>query len=210
MPWIDKAPAVLQSWFPGQEFGNSLYDLIFGKVNPSGKLTTTFPKRLEDTPAFNHYPGEKLQMDYLEGLYVGYRWYEKKNIEPLFYFGHGLSYTNFEYANLKVIPPQTEDAVISLSLNIKNIGERAGKEVVQLYVSVENSNVDRPLKELKSFTKIDLESSESQTVTFNLTERDLAYWDVDKKTWALEPAEYKVLVGSSSKDIKLESSVWLG
>ena len=98
-------------------------------------------------------------MDYLEGLYVGYRWYEKKNIEPLFYFGHGLSYTNFEYANLKVIPPQTEDAVISLSLNIKNIGERAGKEVVQLYVSVENSNVDRPLKELKSFTKIDLELS---------------------------------------------------
>ena len=84
MPWIDKAPAVLQSWFPGQEFGNSLYDLIFGKVNPSGKLTTTFPKKLKDTPAFKHYPGENLQMDYLEGLYVGYRWYEKENIEPLF------------------------------------------------------------------------------------------------------------------------------
>ena len=210
MPWIDKAPAVLQSWFPGQEFGNSLYDLIFGKVNPSGKLTTTFPKKLKDTPAFKHYPGENLQMDYLEGLYVGYRWYEKENIEPLFCFGHGLSYTDFEYDNLKVIPPQIEDAVISLSLNVKNTGEIKGKEVVQVYVSVENSNVDRPLKELKSFKKIDLEISESQTVIFNLTERDLAYWDVDKKAWALEPAEYKVLVGSSSKDIKLESSIWLG
>ena len=210
MPWIDKAPAVLQSWFPGQEFGNSLYDLIFGKVNPSGKLTTTFPKKLKDTPAFKHYPGENLQMDYLEGLYVGYRWYEKENIEPLFCFGHGLSYTNFEYDNLKVIPPQIEDAVISLSLNVKNTGEIKGKEVVQVYVTVENSNVDRPLKELKSFKKIDLEISESQTVIFNLTERDLAYWDVDKKAWALEPAEYKVLVGPSSKDIKLESSIWLG
>ena len=210
MPWIDKAPAVLQSWFPGQEFGNSLYDLIFGKVNPSGKLTTTFPKKLKDTPAFKHYPGENLQMDYLEGLYVGYRWYEKENIEPLFCFGHGLSYTDFEYDNLKVIPPQIEDAVISLSLNVKNTGEIKGKEVVQVYVTVENSNVDRPLKELKSFKKIDLEISESQTVIFNLTERDLAYWDVDKKAWALEPAEYKVLVGSSSKDIKLESSIWLG
>ena len=210
MPWIDKAPAVLQCWFPGQEFGNSLYDLIFGKVNPSGKLTTTFPKKLKDTPAFKHYPGENLQMDYLEGLYVGYRWYEKENIEPLFCFGHGLSYTDFEYDNLKVIPPQIEDAVISLSLNVKNTGEIKGKEVVQVYVSVENSNVDRPLKELKSFKKIDLEISESQTVIFNLTERDLAYWDVDKKAWALEPAEYKVLVGSSSKDIKLESSIWLG
>jgi len=210
MPWIDKAPAVLQCWFPGQEFGNSLYDLIFGKVNPSGKLTTTFPKKLKDTPAFKHYPGENLQMDYLEGLYVGYRWYEKENIEPLFCFGHGLSYTDFEYDNLKVIPPQIEDAVISLSLNVKNTGEIKGKEVVQVYVSVENSNVDRPLKELKSFKKIDLEISESQTVIFNLTERDLAYWDVDKKAWALEPAEYKVLVGSSSKDIKLETSIWLG
>jgi len=210
MPWLNKAPAVLQSWFPGQEFGNSLYDLVFGNVNPSGKLTTTFPKNLEDTPAFKHYPGKNLQMDYLEGLYVGYRWYEKQNIEPLFPFGHGLSYTNFEYSNLKVIPPQSEDAVISLSLDVENTGKREGKEIVQLYVSVANTNIDRPKKELKDFIKVELESSSSKKLTFNLTERHLAFWDTDNKTWALEPAEYKVLVGSSSEDIKLESSVWLG
>ncbi|SVE46880.1 uncharacterized protein METZ01_LOCUS499734, partial [marine metagenome] len=115
MPWLNDAKAILQCWFPGQEFGNALFDILFGEVNPSGKLTTTFPNRLEDTPAFKHYPGKNLQMDYLEGIFVGYRWYDKKEIEPLFPFGFGLSYTEFEYADLKIVPPKKEDSAIAFS-----------------------------------------------------------------------------------------------
>ena len=210
MPWLDEANSVLQAWFSGQEYGRAITDILFGEVNPSGKLPTTFPKKLKDTPAFPYYPGKDFQMNYEEGLYVGYRWYEKQAIEPLFPFGHGLSYTHFEYSNLRIIPPKKEDSVITLETTISNKGKYKGKEVVQCYISVENSEVERPIKELKVFQKIELSPGESKKINFNLSERDLAFWDETTETWLVEPAEYKILIGSSSSDIRQENSVWLG
>ena len=131
MPWVEEANAILQCWFPGQEFGNSLADILFGTVNPSGKLPTTFPKKLSDTPAFPTYPGKDMQMDYEEGLFIGYRWYEREAIEPLFPFGHGLSYTTFEYSDLRAIPPKGESSVAAFEVAVKNSGNLSGKEIVQ-------------------------------------------------------------------------------
>ena len=210
MSWVDKVKSILQIWFTGQEYGRALTDIVFGDVNPSGKLPTTFPMKLEDTPAFSSYPGKNLQMDYDEGLYVGYRWYEKEGIKPLFPFGHGLSYTTFEYSDLRIIPPKTQNSAISFEVTISNTGGFKGKEVVQCYVKVENSRINRPSKELKVFEKVELDIGESKKLIFNLSERDLAYWDESAKNWSVEPAEYRILVGSSSEDIRLENSAWLG
>jgi len=210
MPWHDDAKAILQCWFPGQEFGNSLSDILFGEVNPSGKLPTTFPRDIKDTPIFNHYPGKDLQMDYLEGLYIGYRWYEKEGIEPLFPFGHGLSYTNFQYQDLRVVPPKGNGTAVAFEIKVTNTGAVKGKEIIQCYIGTNSSQIERPLKELKAFSKIELEPLETRTVLFELTERDLSYWDEGSNQWKIEPSEYKVSVGASSKDIREEVSVWLG
>ena len=210
MPWVDQSKAILQCWFPGQEFGNSLADVLFGDVNPSGKLPTTFPKKLADTPAFSTYPGKDLQMDYEEGLFIGYRWYDRENIEPLFPFGHGLSYTTFEYTNLRAIPPKGESSVAAFEIEISNTGNIFGKEVVQGYVKLKESAVERPIKELKKFEKVSLEAGESTKVIFELSERDLSYWSVENKCWQVEPAEYIFEAGSSAADIKESVSVWLG
>lgn len=210
MPWIKDAKSILQCWFPGQEFGNALYNILFGEVNPSGKLPTTFPKSLKDTPAFNHYPGENLQMDYLEEIFVGYRWYEKEKIKPLFPFGFGLSYTSFEYSNLRIIPPKQEDSAIAFSFKVTNTGGIRGKEATQCYVSVHNSSIERAPKELKRFSKVDLEVGETKELTFELTERDLSYWNESAGSWAVEPAEYRIHVGGSSEETPLEASTWLG
>ena len=210
MPWIKETKAILQSWFPGQEYGNALYDILFGETNPCGKLPTTFPMKLDDTPAFSHYPGENLQMDYLEDIYVGYRWYEKEKIKPLFPFGFGLSYTNFQYSNLRIIPPKKEDSAIAFSFSVSNTGDTQGKEVVQCYVSVQNSSIERAPKELKRFSKVDLNAGESKELIFELNERDLSYWNEEEKSWSVEPAEYKILVGGSSEETPLEASAWLG
>jgi len=210
MPWLKEAKSILQCWFPGQEFGNALYDILFGKTNPSGKLPTTFPKRLEDTPAFAHYPGEDLQMDYLEDIFVGYRWYEKEEIKPLFSFGYGLSYTTFEYSSLRIIPPKEEDSAIAFSFSVTNTGKISGKEIVQCYVSVPNSKVIRASKELKRFSKVDLKAGESKEIIFELNERDLSYWNEKEGNWFIEPAEYKISVGGSSDKTPIEASAWLG
>ena len=210
MPWVDDANSILQCWFPGQEFGNSLADILFGKTNPSGKLPTTFPKTLPDTPAYSSYPGKDLQMDYEEGLYIGYRWYDKENIEPLFPFGHGLSYTSFEYSNLRAIPPKGESSVAAFELDIKNSGDTEGKEIIQGYIGVSNSQIDRPLKELKKFEKIHLNPGESKKVKFELTERDLSFWNIETHSWQVEPAEYVFEVGASATDIREQATVWLG
>tara|TARA_Y100001978_G_scaffold34226_1_gene30048 strand:+ start:1624 stop:2235 length:612 start_codon:yes stop_codon:yes gene_type:complete len=202
--------AILQSWFPGQEFGNSLSDIIFGEVNPSGKLPTTFPKTISDTPAFATYPGEDLQMDYEEGLFIGYRWYDRENIEPLFPFGHGLSYTSFEYSNLRAIPPKGTSSVAAFEIDITNSGIMAGKEIVQGYVSVSNSNIERADKELKKFEKVSLEPGETKKLIFELSERDLSFWSTESNTWQVEPAEYVFEVGASASDIRETTSVWLG
>ena len=210
MPWHNEANAILQSWFPGQEFGNSLSDIIFGEVNPSGKLPTTFPKTISDTPAFATYPGEDLQMDYEEGLFIGYRWYDRENIEPLFPFGHGLSYTSFEYSNLRAIPPKGTSSVAAFEIDITNSGIMAGKEIVQGYVSVSNSNIERADKELKKFEKVSLEPGETKKLIFELSERDLSFWSTESNTWQVEPAEYVFEVGASASDIRETTSVWLG
>ena len=210
MPWIDEANSILQCWFPGQEFGNSLSDILFGSVNPSGKLPTTFPKKLSDTPAYSTYPGKDLQMDYEEGLFIGYRWYDRENIEPLFAFGHGLSYTNFEYSNLRAVPPKNESSVAAFELEVINKGKLYGKEIVQGYIRVKESNIERPIKELKKFEKIGLEPEESKKIKFELSERDLSYWSEKDQCWKVEPAEYIFEVGSSAKEIKDSASVWLG
>ncbi|MDG1120793.1 MAG: glycoside hydrolase family 3 C-terminal domain-containing protein [SAR86 cluster bacterium] len=210
MPWIDNANAILQCWFPGQEFGNSLADILIGKVNPSGKLPTTFPKKLSDTPAYSTYPGKDLQMDYEEGLFIGYRWYDRESIEPLFPFGHGLSYTSFEYSNLRAIPPKGDSSVAAFEVDITNTGDVAGKEVLQGYITVNKSQIERPQKELKKFEKISLEPGETKKVKFELSEKDLSFWSTENNAWQVEPAEYLFSIGASATDIKDSVSVWLG
>ena len=210
MPWSENAEAILQCWFPGQEFGNSLSDILFGEVNPSGKLPTTFPHNISDTPAYSTYPGKDLQMDYEEGLFIGYRWYDKEKIKPLFPFGHGLSYTTFEYSNLRAVPPKGTSSVAAFEVDIRNSGNIAGKEIVQGYVSVSNSQIDRPNKELKKFDKVFLEPGETKKVQFELSERDLSFWSIETHTWQVEPAEYIFEVGASANDIRETTSVWLG
>ncbi len=203
MPWLDKVAGVIQTWYPGQECGNAIADVLFGTVNPSGKLSQTFPMRLEDNPAYINYPGENGHVYYGEGIFIGYRYYEKKQVAPLFPFGFGLSYTTFAYSNLQVHPSaKTADEVITLSIDITNTGQYAGKEVVQVYVHDRQSTLLRPIQELKRFSKVALAAGETQTVTFTLDHAALAYWDDAQHAWVAEAGEFEVLVGSSSQDIR--------
>ena len=204
MPWASDVAAILQSWYGGQEAGNALADVLFGDVTPSGKLPTTFPVRLEDNPAFINYPGENGKVYYGEGLFVGYRYYDKKQIAPLFPFGHGLSYTTFAYSNLRLSGSEFRpgDEII-VSIDVTNTGQRAGQEVVQLYVSDEASRLVRPLQELKAFAKVALQPGETQTVNLTLTGQSLAYYDPAVGGWFVEPGDFTVRVGSSSRDIRL-------
>lgn len=208
MPWLDEVAAVVQLWYNGQEQGNALADVLFGDVNPSGKLPTTFPVRLEDNPAYINYPGENGHVRYGEGIFVGYRYYDKKELEPLFPFGHGLSYTTFGYSNLKLSADKlTEAETLTISVDVTNTGAAAGKEVVQVYVRDAHSKVARPEKELKAFTKISLNPGETQTVTFMLDREAFWYFDTAQNGWLVEPGLFEILVGSSSRDIRLKAGV---
>ena len=163
MPWLDQVSGVVQAWFPGQECGNAIADVLFGEVNPSGKLPQTFPLRLEDNPAYVNYPGENGRVRYGEGLFVGYRYYDKKKIAPLFPFGYGLSYTRFAYDNLRLNAREiTAGDELAVSVDVINIGGRPGMEVVQLYIKDVSARLIRPEKELKGFTKVALEPGETQ------------------------------------------------
>lgn len=201
MPWIDDVPAVIQSFFPGQEGGRAIARILLGEVNPSGHLSLTYPKRLEDTPAFLHYPGDK-KVHYGEGIFVGYRWYDARSIEPLFPFGHGLSYTTFRYGEINAPKKAKSGVTITVSIPITNSGERRGKEVVQLYIGDKESKVARPPKELKGFAKIDLAPGETQMVEFTLDDRSFAFYDTEQKCWTVEPGVFEILIGSSSRDIR--------
>ncbi|MBN1991610.1 MAG: glycoside hydrolase family 3 C-terminal domain-containing protein [Anaerolineae bacterium] len=210
MPWLDKVAGVVQAWFPGQEAGHALADVLFGDVNPSGKLSQTFPKRLADNPAFINYPGENGRVYYGEGLFVGYRYYEKKMIEPLFPFGYGLSYTTFEYNNLALNAKEyAYGDTIQVSVAVTNTGRREGKEVVQLYVRDVRSSLARPEKELKAFKKVALKPGETQTVAFTLDGRALSFYDPEKQGWVAEAGEFEILVGSSSQDIRARATFFL-
>ncbi|MGD8791310.1 MAG: glycoside hydrolase family 3 C-terminal domain-containing protein [Anaerolineae bacterium] len=204
MNWLDQVAAVVQVWYLGQEMGHAIADVLFGDVNPSGKLPTTFPVRLQDNPAYLNYPGENGQVLYGEGLFIGYRYYDAKGIEPLFPFGYGLSYTTFAYRNLRLDATRyAPGEAIRVSLDVENTGARAGKEIVQLYVRDMESSLRRPEKELKAFAKVALEPGETQTVQLTLDGGALSYYDPAHNDWLAEPGEFEVLVGSSSHDIRL-------
>ena len=204
MPWIDRVPAVLEAWYSGSEAGNALADVLFGAVNPSGKLPFTFPVRLEDCSAHSagEYPGEG-QVVYRDGIFVGYRWIEKERIEPLFAFGHGLSYTTFDIANVRA--DRTSLATtgrLRVSADVTNTGGRAGAEVVQLYIGDKLSSLPRPVKELKGFEKVHLAPGQSRTVTFEIDPGMLACYDDAKGVWGAEPGEFTAYVGAASDDIR--------
>jgi len=211
--WIAKTPTVLQAWYGGSEAGPALASVVFGDVSPSGKLPCTFPKTLADSPAHvaglaRQFPGEGGKVWYDEGLLVGYRWNDAKAIEPLFPFGHGLSYTRFQYAGLQ--PKLTAGAdgpSATLELQVTNTGEREGAEVVQVYVRPLRPPVVRPDKELKAFAKVQLKPGETKTVTLALAPRSFAYYDPAAKAWLVTKGRYELLVGSSSRDIRLTGSV---
>jgi beta-glucosidase len=203
--WIGQVPALVNAWFPGQEAGHAIADVLFGDVNPSGKLPVTFPVRAEDSPSYGNYPGTNGVVKYAEGIYVGYRHFDKKKIDPLFPFGYGLSYTRFEYSGLQVMPKTVAPGKpVAVTLKVRNSGDRAGAEVVQLYVRDVESSVDRPIKELKAFRKVMLKPGETQTVSFSLDKSALAYYDTGKKDWVAEPGTFELLVGASSRDIRLQ------
>ncbi len=208
MPWLAQVPALVHGLYTGQEGGNAVAAILLGEVNPSGKLTETLPVKLEDNPAYLNYPGGR-DVRYGEGIFVGYRYYEKKGVEPLFPFGHGLSYTPFEYSDLKVESSGKIGAPVSVSLRVKNSGTRAGKEVVQLYVRDVQSSVLRPVKELKGFAKLALQPGESREAAFILDERAFAFYSPERHAWVVEPGEFEVLAGSSSRDIRLAAKLVL-
>ncbi|WP_419891036.1 beta-glucosidase family protein [Paenibacillus xylanexedens] len=208
MPWLPQVQAVLEAYLGGQAVGGAIADLLYGEVNPSGKLAETFPAKLSDNPSYLNFPGEGDRVDYREGIFVGYRYYDKKELEPLFPFGYGLSYTTFEYADLKVDRTElTDQDEVNVQVRVTNTGDRAGKEIVQLYVSDVESTVIRPVRELKGFAKVALEPGESKVVSFTLNKRSFAYYNVDMKDWHVETGEFDIQVGSSSRDIHVHTRV---
>jgi beta-glucosidase len=196
MPWLDEVRAVVQCWFPGEEWGNALADVVSGDVAPSGKLPTTFPMRIEDTPAFTNYPGERGHVRYGEGVFVGYRWYDTRHVEPMFCFGHGLSYTTFELG-----APEYDDESSTLRLVVTNTGTRRGAEVVQCYVRDLESSVARPAQELKAFAKVWLDPGERTEVSLVLDEHAFSFWDVELHDWRVEAGEFELRVGTASRHI---------
>ncbi|MCT4563407.1 MAG: glycoside hydrolase family 3 C-terminal domain-containing protein [Maledivibacter sp.] len=208
--WIDHVPCVLQTWLMGQSGGGAVADILFGKTNPSGKLAETFPIKLSDNPAYINYPGENDKVIYGEGIFIGYRYYDKRDIEVQFPFGYGLSYTTFEYSNLRSSSDQFKDIDgLTITVDVKNTGKITGKEVVQLYVGDKESRLVRPKKELKGFKKIELQPGETKTLSFQLEMRDFAYYHPRYEQWITEDGEFDIMIGKSSRDIPLTKRVSL-
>lgn len=203
MPWVDQVPVIIQGWYQGQEAGNALADVVFGIESPSGKLPSTFPRRIEHTPAWHTWPGENEKVLYGEGLYVGYKHYDHAKITPLFPFGHGLSYTTFEYGRPEVSSRSlTADGSIKITLAISNVGSRAGAEIVQVYIRDEKSRLPRPEKELAAFEKVFLEADETRHITIDLDKYAVGYYDEAIPGWIAEEGAFQVLIGASSADIR--------
>jgi beta-glucosidase len=210
--WLGQVPAVLQAWYGGIEGGNALARVLFGEVNPSGKLPCTFPKALADSPAhaLGAYPGQAGVVRYEEGLLVGYRWFDTKGIEPLFPFGHGLSYSRFEYSGLQVRPDTgAPESAVTLQFDLANTSARAGAEVVQVYVHQAHPTLPRPAKELKGFRKVLLQPGERQTVTIPLNRAAFSFYD-PQRGWVAEADDFTIEVGSSSRDIRLQDICHVG
>lgn len=225
--WVNEVPALLEAWYPGQEGGRAIADILFGKVNPSGKLPQSWTEKWEDSPAFKWYPGpgtklknvetniddnttsgksREITLEYGEGIYVGYRYFDKTGIRPLFPFGHGLSYSRFEYSNLGIQKEYTGDS-IQVTFDLKNTGKYAGVEIAQVYVLSNIPSVDRPVKELKAFTKVALAPGQSQLVKLKLDKSAFAYYEVASHSWKVDPGNYAIQIGSSSEDIHLSKTL---
>ncbi|MBR6045312.1 MAG: glycoside hydrolase family 3 C-terminal domain-containing protein [Ruminococcus sp.] len=210
MPFRDKVKGILEAYLCGDGSGGAVCDVLFGKVNPSGKLAETFPVKLSDNPSFLNFPGEGDTVNYAEDIFVGYRYYDKKDIEPLYPFGYGLSYTTFEYSDLRLSHSELDDSkTLIVDVTVKNTGKCFGKEVVQLYVSDRESSVSRPVKELKGFEKVALAPGESKKVVFRLDARAFAYYETSIEDWFIEYGAYDILVGASSRDIRLKDTVYV-
>ena len=204
--WVGEAKAIVQAWYPGMEGGNALANIISGKVNPSGKLPVSFPKKLEDSPAHSlgEFPGENYEVNYKDDIFVGYRYFDTYKVEPQFSFGHGLSFTHFEFADIKT---SYNGDKVKLSFSITNSGERSGAEVAQIYVHDLEASVKRPEKELKAFKKVLLAAGESKLVELELSKEAFKFYSETEKAWVLEPGKFKISIGSSSTDIRLSDVI---
>jgi beta-glucosidase len=208
--WIDRVPVLFQAWYPGQEGGTALAEILFGDVNPSGKLPVSFERRWEDNPTHaSYYPvGSDKRIEYKEGVFVGYRGYEHNHVKPLFPFGYGLSYTTFNYSNLTIKPVAgVAPTRYEVSFDVTNKGTRAGAEVAQVYVGAPGKEVPRPPKELKGFARVYLRPGEKRRVQIPLDARSFSYYDVANKGWRAEPGEYAIMAGRSSEQIELSGKV---
>lgn len=208
MPWIDKVSAVLCLYLGGDQAGRAAVELIYGDANPCGKLAESWPERLEDNPSYLNFPGCRGNVEYREGIFIGYRYYDKKNIKVRFPFGHGLSYTSFSYSDLKLDQVKmTEEESVTVSCKVKNTGSCAGKEAVQLYVGAIGSEAIRPIRELKGFAKVSLEPGEEKEVHFVLDRRAFAYYEELVHDWFVESGKFAIEIGASSRDIRLKEEI---
>lgn len=211
MSWVEDVPAIVMAWYPGMEGGRAIADVLFGKVNPGGKLPITVPRALADSPAHadpRRFPGDKREVCYDEDIFVGYRHFDREDVAPLFPFGHGLSYTYFEYCQLAVETDGWQpDGLLRLSMQLSNSGARDGAEVVQLYVGAQAPSLPRPARELKAFRKVWLQAGESRAVAFELPARALAYFCPQALAWRVDDGEYEISLGASSRDLRLQATV---
>jgi beta-glucosidase len=212
MPWVDRVPVVVEAYLGGQAGGSALADVLFGAAEPGGRLAETFPRRWADNPV-SALPTGPRQVEYRESLYVGYRYYDTVAADVLFPFGHGLGYTTFGYSGFELSQEQSVDPAdvrVTAAVTVTNTGQRAGSEVVQLYVHDAQSSVFRPEQELKAFAKVRLQPGESRVVTLELDRRSFAVWDSRRHRWAVEPGRFEIRVGASSRDIRERAVLDLG
>ena len=210
--WIEKTPALIHTWYPGEEGGTALAQILFGQYSPSGKLPASFERRWQDNATFDSYydPNGTNRVAYSEGVFLGYRHFDRKGkAQPQFPFGYGLSYTTFQYGNLRVAPASGGDALAAVSFDVKNTGVREGAEIAQLYVGDKHSHIARPVKELKGFAKVNLKPGETKTVRLTLDRRAFSYFDPKEHHWKAEPGDFSILVGSSAAKIELEGKFTL-
>lgn len=210
IPWMDKVKGIVEAWLLGEAGGGAIADVLFGVSNPSGKLAETFPRKLSDNPSYLFFPGSTGKVNYNEGVFVGYRYYDARDMEMLFPFGYGLSYTTFQYSDIKMSRTNIRDTdTVEVTVKVSNTGKVYGKDVVQLYVKDVKSSVRRPEKELKGFKKVALDAGETKEISFTLSKRSFAYYSTEAKDWVVESGDFDILIGASSRDIRLKETIYV-